>query len=248
MDTSKILAKVGAVVITEADVNETIAALGQRGAGYNTPDGRRAVLDQLVAKNLFLAEAKKNFYEGDPKFKADLAKIKDEMLANFAIEKALSVVKVSEDEVKKFYDEHKSEFIAGESVEASHILVDNEEKAKVLLVNIRNGKISFEDAAKVNSSCPSKEKGGALGSFTRGQMVPEFENAAFSMNIGEISEPVKTQFGYHIIKVTNKTEAKEIPYEEIKPRLEQKVLADKQQAAYSSKLNQLKILFPVDMF
>ncbi|MBQ5777674.1 MAG: peptidyl-prolyl cis-trans isomerase, partial [Oscillospiraceae bacterium] len=156
MDTSKVLAKVGSVVITEADVNETIAALGQRGAGYNTPEGRRAVLDQLVAKNLFLAEAKKNFYEGDPKFKADLAKIKDEMLANFAIEKALSAVKVSEDEIKKFYDEHKSEFIAGESVEASHILVDEEEKAKVLLANIRNGKVSFEDAAKANSSCPSK--------------------------------------------------------------------------------------------
>lgn len=248
MDTSKILAKVGAVVITEADVNDTIAALGQRGAGYNTPEGRKAVLDQLVAKNLFLAEAKKNFYEGDPKFKADLAKIKDEMLANFAIEKALSTVKVAEDEIKKFYDEHKSEFLAGESVEASHILVDDEEKAKVLLANIRNGKVSFEDAAKANSSCPSKEKGGALGSFTRGQMVPEFEQAAFAMNVGEISEPVKTQFGYHIIKLTNKTEAKEIPYEEIKPRLEQKLLTDKQQAAYSSKLNQLKILFPVDMF
>ena len=248
MDTSKILAKVGAVVITEADVNDTIAALGQRGAGYNTPEGRRAVLDQLVAKNLFLAEAKKNFYEGDPKFKADLAKIKDEMLANFAIEKALSTVKVAEDEIKKFYDEHKSEFLAGESVEASHILVDDEEKAKVLLANIRNGKVPFEDAAKANSSCPSKEKGGALGNFTRGQMVPEFEQAAFAMNVGEISEPVKTQFGYHIIKVTNKTEAKEIPYEEIKDRLEQKLLTDKQQAAYSSKLNQLKILFPVDMF
>ncbi len=248
MDTSKILAKVGAVVITEADVNDTIAALGQRGAGYNTPEGRKAVLDQLVAKNLFLAEAKKNFYEGDPKFKADLAKIKDEMLANFAIEKALSTVKVAEDEIRKFYDEHKAEFLAGESVEASHILVDDEEKAKVLLANIRNGKISFEDAAKANSSCPSKEKGGALGNFTRGQMVPEFEQAAFAMNVGEISEPVKTQFGYHIIKLTNKTEAKEIPYEEIKPRLEQKLLTDKQQAAYSSKLNQLKILFPVDMF
>lgn len=248
MDTSKILAKVGAVVITEADVNDTIAALGQRGAGYNTPEGRKAVLDQLVAKNLFLAEAKKNFYEGDPKFKADLAKIKDEMLANFAIEKALSAVKVDEAEVKKFYDEHKSEFLAGESVEASHILVDDEDKAKALLADIREGKVSFEDAAKANSSCPSKEKGGALGNFTRGQMVPEFEQAAFAMNVGEISEPVKTQFGYHIIKLTNKTEAKEIPYEEIKPRLEQKVLTDKQQAAYSSKLNQLKILFPVDMF
>ena len=248
MDTSKILAKVGAVVITDADVNETIAALGQRGAGYNTPEGRKAVLDQLVAKNLFLAEAKKNFYEGDPKFKADLAKIKDEMLANFAIEKALSAVKVAEDEIKKFYEEHKAEFLAGESVEASHILVDDEEKAKEILADIKDGKVSFEDAAKANSSCPSKEKGGALGNFTRGQMVPEFETAAFAMNVGDISEPIKTQFGYHIIKLTNKTEAKEIPYEEIKPRLEQKLLADKQQAAYSSKLNQLKILFPVDMF
>ena len=248
MDNSKILAKVGAVVITEADVNETIAALGQRGAGYNTPEGRKAVLDQLVAKNLFLAEAKKNFYEGDPKFKADLAKIKDEMLANFAIEKALSAVTVSEDELRKFYEEHKSEFIAGESVEASHILVDDEDKAKAILADIKSGKASFEDAAKENSSCPSKEKGGALGNFTRGQMVPEFENAAFAMNAGDISEPVKTQFGYHIIKVTNKTEAKEIPYEEIKPQLERKLLTDKQQAAYSSKLNQLKILFPVDMF
>ena len=91
MNTPKILAKVGAVVITEADVNATIEALGPRGQGYNSPEGRRAVLDQLVAKNLFLAEAKKNFYEADPKFKADLAKVKEEMLANFAIEKALSL-------------------------------------------------------------------------------------------------------------------------------------------------------------
>jgi len=245
---SKPLAKVGGVIITEADVDAAIAALGQRGAGYNTPDGRRAVLDQLVAKNLFLAEARKNFYEGDPKFKADLAKIKDEMLANFAIEKAISSVRADEAEVKKFYDEHKSEFVAGETVEASHILVDSEDKAKEILADIRSGNVSFEDAAKANSSCPSSEKGGALGEFTRGQMVPEFETAAFAMNAGDISEPVKTQFGYHIIKVTNKKEASEIPYEQIKPQLMQRITTDKQQAAYSSKLNQLKILFPVDMF
>lgn len=246
--TSKILAKVGDTVITEADVDATIAALGSRGQGYNTPDGRRAVLDQLVAKQLFLSEAKKNFYEADPKFKADFAKVKDEMLANFAIEKTISAVKVTDDEVKKFYDEHKSEFVSPETVEASHILVDSEEKATQILTDIKAGKISFADAAKENSSCPSSQKGGSLGQFTKGQMVPEFEKACFAMNVGEVSEPVKTQFGYHLIHLTAKNEPSELPFEQIKDNLAQKVLTDKQQAAYSSKLNQLKILFPIDMF
>ena len=242
MDASKILAKVGTVAITEADIDATIAALGARGQSYNTPEGRRAVLEQTIAKQLFLAEAKKNFYEGDPKFKADLAKVKEEMLANFAIEKTLAPIKVSDDEVRKFYDEHKSEFVSGETVSACHILVDSEEKAKEILADIKAGKTSFADAAKAHSSCPSSEKGGDLGEFSRGQMVPEFENAAFAMNVGEISEPVKTQFGYHLINLTGKKDSSEIPFDRIKDQLTQKVLTDKQQAAYSSKLNQLKIL------
>ncbi len=245
--TSKILAKVGNAVITEADIDSTIAALGARGQGYNTPEGRRAVLDQLIAKQLFLAEAKKNSYENDPKFKADFAKIKDEMLANFAIEKTLSTIKVTDEDIQKYYNEHKSEFVTPESVEASHILVDSEEKAAEILADIKAKKISFADAAKANSSCPSSEKGGSLGQFTKGQMVPEFESAVFAMNVGDISEPVKTQFGYHLIHLTAKNESSEIPFEQIKDNLGQKVLTYKQQAAYSSKLNQLKILYPIDM-
>lgn len=246
--TSKILAKVGGIAITEADVDATITALGARGQGYNTPQGRRAVLEQIVAKQLFLAEAKKNLYENDAKFKADLAVVKEEMLANFAIEKAISSVKVTDDEVKAFYDEHKSEFAAPESVEASHILVDSEEKAKEILADIKAGKISFADAAKANSSCPSSEQGGSLGQFAKGQMVPEFDAAVFAMKVGDISEPVKTQFGYHLIHLTAKNEAAEVPFEQIKDKLAQNVLTNKQQEAYASKLNQLKILFPVDMF
>ena len=79
-------------------------------------------------------------------------------------------------------------------------------------------------------------------------MVPEFEAAAFTMSIGDISEPVKTQFGYHIIKLNGKKEPSEIPFEQIKPQIAQKVLSDKRQAAYTSKINQLKILFPVDLY
>ena len=245
---SKILAKVDSTVITEGDVDSTIAALGQRGEAYNNPQGRKAVLEQLINKNLLLCDAKKNLYEYDPKFKAELAKIKDEMLANFAIEKAISNVKVTDEEVQKFYEEHKSELVGGETVDASHILVDSAEKANEILTNINDGKISFEDAAKDYSSCPSAQKGGSLGEFSKGQMVPEFDNAVFNMEIGEIKGPVQTQFGYHIIKLNRRNEAKEIPFEQIKAQLTQKVLSDKQQAAYASKLNQLKILFPVDTF
>jgi len=90
-------------------------------------------------------------------------------------------------------------------VQASHILVKTEEEAKKLLDDIKSDKISFEDAAIEYSLCPSGQTGGDLGYFPKGVMVKEFEDACFSMDIGEISEPVKTQFGWHLIQLTGKT-------------------------------------------
>ena len=88
------------------------------------------------------------------------------------------------------------------SVKASHILVATEEEALKLKSEIESNKITFEDAAAKYSKCPSGRNGGDLGFFGRGQMVKPFEDAAFSLPVGEISAPVKTQFGYHLIKVT----------------------------------------------
>jgi len=87
-------------------------------------------------------------------------------------------------------------------VNASHILVKTEDEAKVILGELQQGK-SFEALAMEKSLCPSKKKGGSLGWFTRGRMVREFEIAAFSLRKGQISPPVKTQFGWHIIKVVD---------------------------------------------
>lgn len=86
-------------------------------------------------------------------------------------------------------------------VRAKHILVSSEEEAKMILDDIKSGKVSFEDAAKKHSQCPSKENCGDLGFFSRGMMVKPFEEAAFAMKKGEISVPVKTDFGWHLIKV-----------------------------------------------
>ena len=245
---NNVLATVGGIAITENDVNEFLEGLGPRGQSYNNPEGRRIVLQQLIASKLLLLEAKRNLFEAEPEFKAQLAKLRDSLLVNYATEKAISGVKVSDSDALNYYNENKERFVTEESVNASHILVDTEEKALELLNKIKAGEISFEDAAAEHSSCPSRANGGNLGDFGKGQMVPEFDIAVFQMEVGEISEaPVKTQFGYHLIKLNAKNAAEAMPFEEIAEEIKDALLQEKRHAAYDSKINQLKILFPVDI-
>lgn len=245
---SKILATVGSLSITDADVDQFLADLGPRGQGYNNPEGRKVVLQQLIASKLLLLEAKRNLFEAEPEFKAELARVRDELLVGYATKKAISSVSVSDKEAEDYYNENKERFVSEETVNASHILVDTEEEALSILEKINAGEMSFEDAAAEFSSCPSKANGGNLGDFGRGQMVPEFDVAVFAMAEDEITKtPVKTQFGYHLIKLNKKNPAEEMPFAEIAPEIKDALLQEKRRAAYESKINQLKILFPVDV-
>lgn len=245
---NKVLATVGGVNITEEEVSEAIIAMGQRGQNFNNPQGRAMVLEQLINRKLILAGARKELLEFDPEFKKQLNIMKEELLTKFAISRAIENVKVTDEEAKKFYDENPDTFVSGKTVNASHILVDSEEKASEIKANIEAGKITFADAAKQFSSCPSRENGGELGTFGQGQMVKEFEDAAFSAEIGTVTAPVQTQFGFHLILVTEKSESSVMAFEDVKDQLKDQLLSEKQQKAYASKINQLKILFPVDKF
>ena len=164
----------------------------------------------------------------------------------YAISKCVESVRVTEEEVRGYYDAHKAEMMDDETVNASHILVDSEDKANEILASIHAGEITFEDAAKAHSSCPSSQQGGNLGDFGRGQMVPEFDTACFEMAEGEVRGPVKTQFGYHIIRLNKKNEAQALSYNDVRAQLYEQLTREKQQAAYQSKVNQLKIMYPVD--
>lgn len=164
----------------------------------------------------------------------------------YAITKCVESVRVTEDDVRGYYDEHKDEMIQDETVNASHILVDSEDKANEILAAINAGEISFEDAAKANSTCPSSAQGGNLGDFGRGQMVPEFDQACFEMEEGEVRGPVKTQFGFHLIRLNKKNPAETFSYNDVRGQLFEQLTREKQQAAYQSKINQLKIMYPVD--
>jgi peptidyl-prolyl cis-trans isomerase C len=244
----RILATVGGIGITDRDIDEFLMSLGQRGQMYNNPEGRRAVLEQIIGNKLLLLDAKRNLYEAETAFREQLNRLKDNLLISYAGEKVFSGVNVTEAEAKEYFEANKEKFLQGETVNASHILVDTEEKAKSIYEEISSGKKTFEEAAKEYSSCPSGQGGGNLGDFGRGQMVPEFDNAVFEMEVGTVTEvPVKTQFGYHLIKLNSKGEAKEPEYSEVSGEIKTMLLGEKRRKAYESKINQLKIMYPVDM-
>ena len=245
---SKVLATVNGVTITEAEVDSMVVSLMQHGQNVNNEQGRKMVLEQLISKKLLLLDAQKNLFEYDPEFKKELEMVKNDLLVNFTMKKALEKVTVKDEEVKEYFDKNKEMFVEGEKVGASHILVDSEEKANDLIAKINAKEVSFEDCARENSSCPSSENGGNLGEFTKGQMVPEFDEACFSMEVGEVRGPVKTQFGFHIIKLNSKSEAKPVEFDTVKEQLKVSLIQEKQQEAYKSKINQLQILYPVDRF
>jgi peptidyl-prolyl cis-trans isomerase C len=169
--------------------------------------------------------------------------LKKRYVVNNLLEKqVVSTITVTDEEISTFYERNKDKFKRPESVRASHILVDSKptdtpedkqkakEKAQGLLKQLKEGK-DFAELAKTESACPSKAQGGDLNFFGKGQMVPEFENVAFALKPGEISDVVETQFGYHIIKVTEKKPEETVPLEEVKDRIKQYLTEEKSQKA-----------------
>ncbi|CAH2214067.1 peptidylprolyl isomerase [Tepidibacter aestuarii] len=245
MEKKDVLAVVGTKEITVTDVDSALHSLGpQRAMQFQSEEGRKKLLEDLINQELFYLNAIENNADEEEEFKNEMKKIKENFLKQYAIGKLLSNVKVEETEAKEFYENNKEQFKSPEGVQASHILVEDEAQAKEILAEINNG-LSFEDAAKKYSKCPSNERGGDLGLFSKGQMVPEFENAAFSMEKGEISEPVKTQFGYHIIKLTDKKEADTKSFDEVKDNIYGQLIHKQQQVTYFEKVEELKSKYNV---
>ena len=136
-ENAKVLATVGTLTVTDLEVEEFLLSLGQRGQMYNNPEGRKLMLDQLVGNKLLLLDARRNLLEADPEFKAQLNRLRESLLINFAGSKVIDAVKVSDEEIKEYYDANPEQFTQGKSVNASHILVDTEEKALSLSRSLR---------------------------------------------------------------------------------------------------------------
>lgn len=210
---------------------------------------RNQVLEQLVVKELIFDDAKKTGVMKSKEFKDEYNKVLDRVKKELSIQvwqkKELDKVKVSNKEVKKYYDSNKEEFNEKESVHARHILVKTEGEANDIakdLKSLKGKKLQdkFIELAKSKSTGPSGPKGGDLGYFAQGQMVPEFNKEVFSMKVGTISKPVKTQFGYHVIYLQDKKASKTRSFTEVKPFIEQRLKMEKFKTVMQDKITALK--------
>lgn len=169
-----------------------------------------------------------------------LSRNEDNLLINALREEVLSDIEVSDEEAEEYYEENKDQYEHDEQVEASHILLEDEEKAEELIAEIDEG-ASFGEMAKEHSTGPSAENEGELGYFSRGDMVPDFEDAAFELDVGEITEePVETEHGFHIIKVTDKRDAGTTSFEDAKEDIKQQIQGERQQDEWEQFVENLK--------
>jgi len=189
------------------------------------PEEQKMIIDRLVEKQLFTELAAKEGIDKKPEFKRNMDKIKEELLVNMWMKEQMDNAVVSDSEAKEFYDKNAAKFMGKATMHARHILVDTEKEAKEIIETLKslNGealKNKFMELAKTKSKGPSGPKGGDLGTFTKGQMVPTFSKAAWALENGHITmAPVKTQFGYHVIYLETKSDAKPIPYESVKDKI-----------------------------
>jgi peptidyl-prolyl cis-trans isomerase C len=223
----------GTVTIRQSEFETAVKSLPPEYQQYALGPGKKQFADDYLRMKLLAAEGMKQGLDQSPEVAKQLDLLKQNLVAQEELKRIDASTTVSDADLKKAYDENKKDY---EQVKARHILIafkgspaaqkgkkeltDAEAKAKAdsLRAEIVAGKAKFEDVAKKESDdIESGKNGGELGSFGHGQMVPEFEAAAFSAKPGDITEPVKTQFGYHIIKVE---EHSMTPFEQVKPALE----------------------------
>jgi parvulin-like peptidyl-prolyl isomerase len=243
------LAKVGNTTITQADYDKEFKTLPEYAQQlFSDEQGKQKFLDEIVNKEILYQEALKKGLDKTPDFQKKLEDFKKITLVTQLFEKEIiSKAKVSDQDAKDYYDKHKEEFVPTTQIKASHILVKTEDEAKKVLERLKKGE-KFADIAKaVSIDAGSAKNGGDLGYFSKGQMVPEFEKAAASLNVDDISVPVKTQFGYHIIKVTDKKKGAPIEFEKIKDMIVQKLSGEKQKGAFEQYVGDLKKNYKVEI-
>ena len=208
-------------------------------------DMQSKAIEQAIERKLLTKEAKKDKLEDTAEYKEALENFKDTMILELWMRNQIDTVKLSDSDIKKFYNENKKQMIVPETINARHILVETKKEAediiKELGKNANKVEEKFIELAKNKSKDPSSANGGDLGFFSKEDMVPEFANAAFALKDKTYTkQPVKTNYGYHVIYVKSKKPKGIVSYEEAKPKIEQELKLVKFRELVASKAKELR--------
>ncbi|MBI5074636.1 MAG: peptidylprolyl isomerase [Nitrospirae bacterium] len=237
------LAKIDNTAVTQADFDREFQALPDYAQQiFTDAAGKEKFLNEIINKELLYKEAVKKGYDKGQDYIKKVEEFKKLSLVSELFEKEIMAkAKVSDQEVKDYYDKNKDDFIVAKEIKASHILVKTEDEAQKVLSRLKKGE-KFEVIAKaVSIDTGSAKNGGDLGFFKKGQMVPEFERAAAALKTGETTSfPVKSPFGFHIIKVTDKKTGEAIPYDKVRDLVSQKLSGERQKGVFDTYMAELK--------
>src|ERR1700676_350102 len=234
-EANPVLAKVNGAEIRQSDLALAEEELGPSLAQMDPSTKKENVLAFLIDMKIVAKAAEAKKIEDRDDFKARLAFTRNRLLMDnlLAVEGKAAT---TEDAMKKVYEEAAKQIEGEQEVHARHILVESEDEAKAIAADLKKG-ADFAELAKKKSKDPGASDGGDLGFFTKDQMVPEFSTVAFALEPGKISDPVKSQFGWHIIKVEEKRSRKAPDFEQVKAQIETYVTR-KAQADYVAKLRE----------
>lgn len=220
-----VVAKVGDRTITTADLDQALTEMGQQYQNFPEAERRSRVLDSLIDFNTLAILAEEAGMADEAEMKRRLALLRTRTLHNSYFLNNVQP-KVTEEILKQRFEEEIGKITPEKQLKARHILVKTDEEARAIIKELQGG-ADFSELAKAKSTGPSGSKGGDLGTFGKGQMVPEFEAAAYGLEKGDYSkEPVKTQFGFHVILVEDKIDQPLPTFEEAREQLRQLMLTE----------------------
>jgi len=231
----KVLARVNGVEIRQSDLALAEEELGPSLAQMDPATKEQNVLAFLIDMNLVAKAAEDKKVQDSDDFKKRMAFTRSRLLMDSLLASE-GKAGTTDEAMKKVYEDASKQISGEQEVHARHILVETEDEAKQVAEELKKG-ADFAELAKKKSKDPGASDGGDLGFFTKDQMVPEFSAVAFSLEPGKISDPVKTQFGWHIIKVEEKRNRKAPEFDQVKSQIESYVTR-KAQADYVAKLHQ----------
>ncbi|HLI99191.1 MAG TPA: peptidylprolyl isomerase [Bradyrhizobium sp.] len=234
-DANPVLAKVNGAEIRQSDVTLAEEELGPSLAQMDPSTKKENVLAFLIDMKIVAKAAEDKKIEDRPDFKARLAFTRSRLLMDNLLA-AEGKAATTDEAMKKVYEEAAKQIEGEQEVHARHILVETEDEAKAVAAELKKG-ADFAELAKKKSKDPGASDGGDLGFFTRDQMVPEFSTVAFALESGKVSDPVKSQFGWHVIKVEEKRSRKAPDFDQVKGQIETYVTR-KAQADYVAKLRE----------
>jgi peptidyl-prolyl cis-trans isomerase C len=213
-----VVARVNGAEIRSSDVTAAEEELGT-GLPPMTAEAKRDYIVTYLADTLLVAQAAEKQKVGDtPDFKRKLAMARNKLLSEVLLQNEAKSA-VSEGAMRKVYEDATKQMSAEKEVRARHILVETEDEAKAIGAELKKGG-DFAELAKQKSKDPGGSEGGDLGYFTKDQMVPEFSDVAFKLEPGKISDPVKSQFGWHVIKVEDKRDRELPSFDKVKDQIE----------------------------